>query len=174
MCDRRHCQRRDLGRPLHLGRLPSRLGGSILPGIGNRPDIDVVAVSLPAEKPAASCNTRPSSTDTCQLAGECLSRNKILVIDVDPVIRSGICDFLMAQGHIVAEAANSHDAQVQFEKFRPDAAILDFSFPNGDALQLLQRIKSADCNIPVIVLDRPEFAGIGSAGHPGRSRTVPH
>jgi DNA-binding NtrC family response regulator len=81
-----------------------------------------------------------------------LSRNKILVIDVDPVIRSGVCDFLVGQGHIVAEAANSHDAQVQLEKFRPDAAILDFSFPNGDALQLLQRIKSADSNIPVIVL----------------------
>src|ERR1019366_3775844 len=32
------------------------------------------------------------------------------------------------------------------------AAILDFTFPNGDALQLLQRIKSADSNIPVIVL----------------------
>jgi DNA-binding NtrC family response regulator len=81
-----------------------------------------------------------------------LSRNKILVIDVDPVIRSGVCDFLVAQGHIVAEAANSHDAHVHLEKFRPDAAILDFSFPNGDALQLLQRIKSADSNIPVIVL----------------------
>jgi DNA-binding NtrC family response regulator len=81
-----------------------------------------------------------------------LSTNKILVIDVDPVIRSGICNFLIAQGHIVAEAANSHDAQMQFEKFRPDAAILDFSFPNGDALQLLQRIKSTDSSIPVIVL----------------------
>ena len=81
-----------------------------------------------------------------------MSRNKILVIEFDPVIRSGVCDFLLAQGHLVAEAANGHDAQVQFEKFRPDAAILDFSFPNGDALQLLQRIKSADPNMPVIVL----------------------
>ena len=85
-------------------------------------------------------------------AGECLSTNKILVIAVDPVIRSGICNFLIAQGHNAAEAANSHDAQMQFEKFRPDAAILDFSFPNGDALQLLQRIKSTDSSIPVIVL----------------------
>ena len=52
----------------------------------------------------------------------------------------------------MAEAANRHEAQAQFEKFRPDAAILDFSFPNGDALHLLQQIKSADRNIPVIVL----------------------
>jgi DNA-binding NtrC family response regulator len=81
-----------------------------------------------------------------------LSRNKILVIDTDPVLRSGICDFLTQRGHIVAQAANSHDAHVQFEKFRPDAAILDFTFPNGDALHLLQRIKSTESNIPVIVL----------------------
>ena len=81
-----------------------------------------------------------------------MSKSKVLVIDVDPVIRSGICSFLIAQGHTVAEAANSHDAKMQFEKFRPDAAILDFSFPNGDALQLLQRIKSTDSSIPVIVL----------------------
>ena len=81
-----------------------------------------------------------------------MSRNKILVIDTDPVIRSGICDFLTQHGHIVAQAVNTHDAHVQFEKFRPDAAILDFSFANGDALHLLQRIKSTDSNIPVIVL----------------------
>ena len=67
-------------------------------------------------------------------------------------MRSGVCNFLAAQGHIVAEAANSHDAQLQFEKFRPDVAILDFSFPNGDALQLLQRMKNADADVPVIVL----------------------
>ncbi len=81
-----------------------------------------------------------------------MSRKKILVIDVDPVIRSGICNFLSLQGHLVAEAANTCDAHVQFEQFRPDAAILDFSLPNGDAFQLLQRIKSADSNVPVIVL----------------------
>jgi DNA-binding NtrC family response regulator len=81
-----------------------------------------------------------------------LSRNRILVIDADPVIRSGISNFLVAQGHDVAEAGNSHDAQLQFEEFRPDVAILDFSFPNEDALQLLLRIKSADCIISVIVL----------------------
>ncbi len=44
------------------------------------------------------------------------------------------------------------DAQVQAHKFRPDAAILDFSFPNGDALELLRSIKGAESSIPVIAL----------------------
>src|SRR5208282_3669824 len=51
-----------------------------------------------------------------------------------------------------------HDAQLQVHKFHPDAAILDFSFPNGDALELLQRIKSMESSIPVIAL-----VGQGSA-----------
>src|SRR5271169_2007243 len=85
-------------------------------------------------------------------AGECLSRNRILVIDVDPVIRSGICDFLVAHGQLVAEAPNTREAQLQVQKFHPDAAILDFSLPNGDALELLHRIKSMESSIPVIAL----------------------
>jgi DNA-binding NtrC family response regulator len=85
-------------------------------------------------------------------AGECLSKNRILVIDVDPVIRSGICNFLLAHGHLIAEAPTMREAQQQVHKFRPDAAILDFSFPNGDALELLQRIKRMECDIPVIAL----------------------
>lgn len=85
-------------------------------------------------------------------AGECLSRNRILVIDVDPVIRSGICNFLLAHGQLVAEAPSTREAQVQFQKFHPDAAILDFSLPNGDALELLQRMKSTESRVPVIAL----------------------
>jgi DNA-binding NtrC family response regulator len=87
-----------------------------------------------------------------------LSKNRILVIDIDPVIRSGICNFLLAHGHLVAEAPSMREAQQQVHKFRPDAAILDFSFPNGDALELLRQIKSMESNIPVIAL-----VGQGSA-----------
>ena len=85
-------------------------------------------------------------------AGECLSRNRILVIDVDPIIRSGICNFLLAHGHLVVEATTLREAQLQLQKFRPDAAILDFSLPNGDALALLRRMKSAELKVPVIAL----------------------
>ena len=81
-----------------------------------------------------------------------MSRNKILVIDVDPVIRSGICNFLVVHGHLVAEAATTQDAHRQLRKFRPDAAILDFGFPNGDALELLQHIKSEPSCVPIIAL----------------------
>ena len=44
------------------------------------------------------------------------------------------------------------DAQHQVHKFHPDVAILDFSLPNGDALELLQRLRSMDSSVPVIAL----------------------
>jgi CheY-like chemotaxis protein len=60
-----------------------------------------------------------------------LSQSRILVVDIDPVIRSGICNFLGAKGHIVSEAASCRDAQALLQSFQPDAAVLDFSLPTA-------------------------------------------
>jgi DNA-binding NtrC family response regulator len=81
-----------------------------------------------------------------------LSQNRILVIEPDSVIRSGITNFLTTRGHIVSEAVNCHDGQLQLNRFRPDAAVLDCSLPNGDASHLLQQMKTADPAVPVLVL----------------------
>ncbi len=97
-----------------------------------------------------------------------MSQNRILVVGIDPVILSGICNFLLSQGHIVSEAANCQDAQLQFQRFRPDAVILDLYLPNGDAPQLLRQAKSMQPSIPVLVL-----AG-QAAGSTLTSRVVEH
>jgi DNA-binding NtrC family response regulator len=81
-----------------------------------------------------------------------LSNNRVLVVDIDPVVRSGICNFLAAQGHIVSEAANCRDAQLQFQRFRPDAVVLDLYLPNGDAPELLRQAKAGKPCVPVVVL----------------------
>jgi DNA-binding NtrC family response regulator len=81
-----------------------------------------------------------------------LGQHRILVIETDPVIRSGITNFLTTHGHIVSEAASCQDAQAQFQRIRPDAAVLDCSLPNGDASQLLQYMKAFDPAVPVLVL----------------------
>ncbi|MGB8887818.1 MAG: sigma-54 dependent transcriptional regulator [Candidatus Korobacteraceae bacterium] len=81
-----------------------------------------------------------------------MSQNRILVVDVDPVIRSGICNFLGVQGLVVCEAVSCRDAQLQLQRFLPDAAIIDFSLPNGDAPQLLRHMKSLHPSVPVLVL----------------------
>jgi DNA-binding NtrC family response regulator len=81
-----------------------------------------------------------------------MSRNRILVVDDDPVIRFGICNFLESQGMQVTEAESAQRAQEKFSGASPDAAIVAFALPDGDGLELLEHFKSADPDLPVIVL----------------------
>ncbi len=83
------------------------------------------------------------------------------------MVRSGICTFLAAQGHIVSEASNCLDAQLQLQRLRPDALVLDFYLPNGDAPQLLQQAKSMAPRVPVVVL-------AGQAGSDLTERAIRH
>ncbi len=94
----------------------------------------------------------PLSNSSCHRTGECLNQKKILVVDIDPVIRSGICSFLSAQGHIVSEHSNCRDAEAELQRFRPDAVVLDLYLPNGDAPKLLQQAKSMRPAVPVVVI----------------------
>ena len=73
-------------------------------------------------------------------------------MDIDPVIRSGICNFLTAQGHVVSEACNYRDAQLQFQSFHPNALVIDLYLPNGDVPQLLRQAKTEQPAVPVVVL----------------------
>ena len=81
-----------------------------------------------------------------------MAANRILVVDDDPVIRFAISNFLRSKCMEVYEAENARRAREQFEAASPDAAILDFTLPDGDGLELLEHFKSADEDLPVIVL----------------------
>jgi DNA-binding NtrC family response regulator len=81
-----------------------------------------------------------------------LSPKRILVVDVDPVIRSGISSFLSSQGHTVCDVSNCRDAEEELRRFRPEAIVLDLYLPNGDASQMLRLAKRRQPAIPVVVL----------------------
>jgi len=85
-------------------------------------------------------------------AGECVSQNRILVIDIDPVVRSGICNFLIAQGFAVSEASGCQDAQNLLQKLQPHVVILDIYLPNGDVPRLLQRAREIEPQAAVVLL----------------------
>lgn len=81
-----------------------------------------------------------------------MARNRILLVDDDPVICCCIRDFLDTQGMQVTEAESVQQAQEQSRGASPDAAIVDFSLPDGDGLELLEHLKGIDPDLPVIVL----------------------
>ena len=68
------------------------------------------------------------------------------------MIRFGIRNFFESEGMQVTEAENVQKAQEKFRATCPDAAIVDFSLPDGDGLELLEHFKSVDPDLPVIVL----------------------
>lgn len=81
-----------------------------------------------------------------------MAKNKILLIDDEPSIRFGIRDFLESNDYEVFEADSFHTAQEIFRVAKPDLAILDYALPDGNALDLLPRLKAIDPGIPLLVL----------------------
>ena len=78
--------------------------------------------------------------------------NRVLVVDDEDGIRFALRDFLESNGFSVEEAGNCADAEKVFRATRPDAALLDFRLPDGNALDLIPRLKAQDSTVPVIVL----------------------
>ena len=81
-----------------------------------------------------------------------MARNKILVVDDEAGVRFGIRDFLETSGYDVAEAESCQAAVEIFQVARPDAAIIDYLLPDGNALELLPRLKGIYPEIPLVIL----------------------
>ena len=81
-----------------------------------------------------------------------MSRNKILIVDDEPGARFGVRDFLETHGFSIEEAESCESALAVFRAERPDAVVLDYSMPDGTALELLPRLKLADPSVPIVIL----------------------
>lgn len=79
-------------------------------------------------------------------------KSKVLIVDDEPEIRFGIRDFLELNRFQVEEADSCQAAQELFQAIRPDVVILDYLLPDGDALELLPRLKEIDPSVPILIL----------------------
>ena len=79
-------------------------------------------------------------------------KKTLLIVDDDPIIRGAVALFLVAKGYQTLEAADAASAQIAFRSKRPDAVIVDYALPDGNALDLLERFRGIDAECPVIVL----------------------
>ena len=81
-----------------------------------------------------------------------MARNRVLVVDDEPGVRFGLREFLEAKGFEVDEAASCQSAEAMFKSRRPDVALLDYSLPDGTALELLPRLRALDASVPQVIL----------------------
>ncbi len=81
-----------------------------------------------------------------------MAKAKILVVDDDEITLFAIRDFLEFHGYLVDEAETCAEAEIRFRSDVYDAVTLDYSLPDGNAMDLLPRMKVIDAGVPIILL----------------------
>lgn len=81
-----------------------------------------------------------------------MPKPKILVVDDDESILFAIRDFLELHGFAVDDAETCAEAEVRYRAEAYDAVTLDYSLPDGNALDLLPKLKDIDSGVPIILL----------------------
>src|SRR5260370_19001078 len=81
-----------------------------------------------------------------------MARNRILIVDDESGIRFGIRNFLDAYGFDGTRTENcNYDLEI-FRSAPSDLVLVDYSLPDGNALELLPRLKEINAALPVVVL----------------------
>jgi DNA-binding NtrC family response regulator len=81
-----------------------------------------------------------------------MPEGRILVVDDEEDVRFPLRRFLIGKGYEVLEADGMGAAQEIVRKHQVDTAIVDFSLPDGDGLDLLRALKAQDASLPVVLL----------------------
>jgi len=81
-----------------------------------------------------------------------MAKKRVLVGEDDPAIRGALAEFLESLEYDVILATNCAGIRDAFRTSAPDAAVLDYSLPDGTALDLLPQIKQSHPSVPLIVL----------------------
>jgi DNA-binding NtrC family response regulator len=81
-----------------------------------------------------------------------MPEGRILVVDDEEDIRRPLRRFLVGKGYDVVEAESLASTQEAARRQRVDVAIVDFSLPDADGLEVLRLLKSLDPSLPVVLL----------------------
>ena len=81
-----------------------------------------------------------------------MSRENVLVVDDEKLIRFTLRESLAAEGYVVHEAADVAEARRAFARQHMDCVILDHKLPDGEGFDLLKTFKAEAPDIPVILM----------------------
>jgi DNA-binding NtrC family response regulator len=77
---------------------------------------------------------------------------RILLVDDEENVRLPLRRFLAGKGFHVIEADSLASVREALRPHSPDAAVVDFSLPDGDGLDVLRTLKAQDATLPVVLL----------------------
>src|SRR5215813_517916 len=81
-----------------------------------------------------------------------MSKKKIVIGEDDKAIRFALTEYLRSLDYEPIEAITCEAIRLAFKTSSPDAAILDYSLPDGTALDLLPHLRQSYPSVPVILL----------------------
>ena len=81
-----------------------------------------------------------------------MAKEKILVVDDEPLIRWTLNEALRSWGYETLEAGTVAGALSSFEADRPVAVLLDINLPDGSGLDVLRELKARQPNAVVIMI----------------------
>jgi len=81
-----------------------------------------------------------------------MPKRKVLLGEDDPTISVALSEYLLSLDYEVTAAASCESIKEAFRSSYPDAAILDYSLPDGTALDLLPYLRQSYPAVPLIVL----------------------
>jgi CheY-like chemotaxis protein len=76
----------------------------------------------------------------------------ILVIDDEADMRFAVRMLLERSGHSVIEAGNGDDALAKLDEMIPDLVLLDMRLPGMDGIQILQKLRAKQKDLPIIMV----------------------
>jgi len=96
-----------------------------------------------------------------------MQKNKILVIDDDPVIVKLVTVMLKARNYDVVDAFNGDDGLIKAKSENPNLILLDISMPTISGYEVCQKLKSEHNTekIPIIMLTSEDYTEAVEIAH---------
>ncbi len=79
-------------------------------------------------------------------------KKRILVVEDDPAILTGLVDLLQGEGFAVEQAMDGAAALARHAEARPDLVLLDVMIPEKNGYEVCREIRRTDASTPVIML----------------------
>jgi DNA-binding NtrC family response regulator len=81
-----------------------------------------------------------------------MANGRILVVDDEPQFLHAVQSFLENSGFDVIPGTSCRQAEEIYISAKPDAVVMDYSLGDGNALEILPRLRAADVSIPIVIM----------------------
>lgn len=78
--------------------------------------------------------------------------SSVLIVDDKEILRDSVAVTLQRAGHAVTAAPSGEQALAAIARKRPDVVVTDLKMPGMTGVELLEKIRDFDCDLPVVLM----------------------